>query len=165
VQTVIARIFYYINKSGNEKMTLGELRKSNFMEILALLDEEDEINKVHSHHLHHIFCSRSKLFHRFVQITEYFSYEHFYVLYVKFWELDSDHNFLLDRDDLLAYGDFALTSCCIDRVMAQVPRRFRGNAENKMSFEDFIGTLLFFAFGAVSVHSIDFDLCVRSVHD
>lgn len=46
MQTVIARIFYYVNKSGNERMTLGELRKSNFMDVLALLDEEDDINKV-----------------------------------------------------------------------------------------------------------------------
>lgn len=46
VQTVIARIFYVINKSGNERLTLGELRKSNFMDVLSLLDEEDDINKV-----------------------------------------------------------------------------------------------------------------------
>ena len=116
MQTVIARIFYSVNKSGNERMTLGELRKSTFMEVLALLDEEDDINKIH----------------------DFFSYEHFYVLYVKFWELDTDHNFLLDREDLLSYSDFALTSRCMDRVMAQVPRRFRGNTENKMGFEDFI---------------------------
>ncbi len=46
MQTVIARIFYSVNKSGNERLTLGELRKSNFMEVLSLLDEEDDINKV-----------------------------------------------------------------------------------------------------------------------
>ncbi len=33
------------------------------------------------------------------KINDYFSYEHFYVLYCKFWELDTDHDFLLDRDD------------------------------------------------------------------
>jgi len=32
---------------------------------------------------------------------DYFSYEHFYVLYCKFWELDSDHDFLLDREDVV----------------------------------------------------------------
>lgn len=30
-------------------------------------------------------------------VTSYFSYEHFYVLYCKFWELDTDHDFLLSR--------------------------------------------------------------------
>ena len=61
-------------------------------------------------------------------IRDYFSYEHFYVIYClelsririnqladflenlrhafprgTFWELDSDHDFLLDKDDLLKY--------------------------------------------------------------
>jgi len=26
------------------------------------------------------------------RITDYFSYEHFYVTYCKFWELDTDHD-------------------------------------------------------------------------
>ena len=30
-------------------------------------------------------------------VNDYFSYEHFYVLYCKFWELDGDHDFLLSR--------------------------------------------------------------------
>jgi hypothetical protein len=55
VQTVIARIFYSINKSGNERLTLGELRKSNFMDVLSLLDEEDDINKVSAPSIS--FCS------------------------------------------------------------------------------------------------------------
>ena len=46
-------------------------------QVLRLVDTEGDINK----------------------INDYFSYEHFYVLYCKFWELDTDHDFLLDRDD------------------------------------------------------------------
>jgi len=37
------------------------------------------------------------------KVLDYFSYEHFYVLYCKFWELDADHDFLLDRDDLVSF--------------------------------------------------------------
>ena len=61
-QTVIARIFYQVNKSGNEQLTLRELRTSNLLLMLALLDQEDDINK----------------------LNDYFSYEHFYVVYCKF---------------------------------------------------------------------------------
>lgn len=46
--------------------------------MLATLEEEEDIN----------------------QITEYFSYEHFYVIYCKFWELDKDHDLYIDQNDL-----------------------------------------------------------------
>lgn len=80
---VIARIFYCVNRSWSGKLTASELRKSNFLEIVALLDEEEDIN----------------------QITEYFSYEHFYVIYCKFWELDKDHDLIIDKHDLSRHND------------------------------------------------------------
>ena len=55
----------------------------------------------------------------------YFSYEHFYVIYCKFWELDSDHDFLIDKDDLLRYGNHALTYRIVERIFAQVRGRHR----------------------------------------
>ena len=58
-QTVIARIFYAVNASGNERLTLYELKQSNLLLMLSLLDSEDDINK----------------------LNDYFSYEHFYVIY------------------------------------------------------------------------------------
>ena len=35
------------------------------------------------------------------KVREYFSYEHFYVLYCVFWDLDgpNDHDFLLSKED------------------------------------------------------------------
>lgn len=50
---------------------------------VALLEEEADIN----------------------QLTEYFSYEHFYVIYCKFWELDTDHDLLIDAQDLARHND------------------------------------------------------------
>jgi serine/threonine-protein phosphatase 2A regulatory subunit B'' len=83
-QTVIGRIFYQINKSGSERLTIRELKSSNFLLLCALLDSEEDINK----------------------LNDYFSYEHFYVIYVKFWELDSDHNGLIDLQDLMQYEEY-----------------------------------------------------------
>lgn len=65
-----------------------ELRRSNFLQTLALLEEEDDIN----------------------QITDYFSYEHFYVIYCKFWELDTDHDLYIDPKDLSRYNDHGESS-------------------------------------------------------
>lgn len=52
-------------------------------QTLALLEEEEDIN----------------------QITDYFSYEHFYVIYCKFWELDGDHDLYISQADLSRYND------------------------------------------------------------
>lgn len=83
IHTVIARIFYCANKSWTGRITLPELRKSNFLQIVSLLEEEDDIN----------------------QITDYFSYEHFYVIYCKFWELDRDHDLFISKSDLSRHND------------------------------------------------------------
>lgn len=55
---------------------------------MALLEEEVDIN----------------------QLTEYFSYEHFYVIYCKFWELDTDHDLYIDPKDLARHNDHGMTN-------------------------------------------------------
>lgn len=42
----------------------------------------------------------SNLIFNLFQISDFFSYEHFYVIYCKFWELDTDHDLLIDEKDL-----------------------------------------------------------------
>lgn len=83
VHTVIARIFYSVNRSWSGKINLSELRRSNLLDVLQLLEEEEDIN----------------------QIMAYFSYEHFYVIYCKFWELDRDHDLFIDQQDLARHND------------------------------------------------------------
>lgn len=56
---------------------------SRLCQNVALLEEEADIN----------------------QLTEFFSYEHFYVIYCKFWELDTDHDLLIDPQDLARHND------------------------------------------------------------
>lgn len=48
------------------------------------------------------------------------SYEHFYVVYCKFWELDGDHDFGLDRVDLARYNNCALTYQIVERIFEEV---------------------------------------------
>ena len=52
-------------------------------QILRSLEEESDINAV----------------------TDYFSYEHFYVIYCKFWELDTDHDLVIGEQDLSRHAD------------------------------------------------------------
>ncbi|XP_075502719.1 putative serine/threonine protein phosphatase 2A regulatory subunit B''delta [Primulina tabacum] len=119
-ETVIYRIFYYVNRSGNGHLTLRELRRSNLVAAMQHADEEEDINKV----------------------LRYFSYEHFYVIYCKFWELDTDHDFLIDKENLIRYGNHALTYRIVDRIFSQVPRKFTSKIEGKMGYEDFVYFIL-----------------------
>ncbi|OVA16380.1 EF-hand domain [Macleaya cordata] len=119
-ETVIYRIFYHINRSGNGHLTLRELKRGNLIAAMQHADEEEDINKV----------------------LRYFSYEHFYVIYCKFWELDTDHDFLIDKENLIRYGNHALTYRIVERIFSQIPRRFTSKVEGKMGYEDFVYFML-----------------------
>ncbi|XP_021742145.1 serine/threonine protein phosphatase 2A regulatory subunit B''beta-like isoform X2 [Chenopodium quinoa] len=119
-ETVIYRIFYYINRAGNGQLTLRELKRGNLIAAMQQADEEEDINKV----------------------LRYFSYEHFYVIYCKFWELDTDHDFFIDKENLIRYGNHALTYRIVDRIFSQVPRKFTSTVEGKMGYEDFVYFIL-----------------------
>jgi serine/threonine-protein phosphatase 2A regulatory subunit B'' len=84
IKTVIARIYYTVNRSWSGKITLTELKRSNFLSVLESLELEDDINL----------------------IKDYFSYEHFYVIYCKFWELDKDHDLLISKEDLYRHNNY-----------------------------------------------------------
>ncbi|KAI8574383.1 hypothetical protein RHMOL_Rhmol01G0349100 [Rhododendron molle] len=115
-ETVVCRIFFYVNRSGNGQLTLRELKHGNLIAAMHHADEEKDINK----------------------ILRYFSYEHFYVIYCIFWELDTDHDFLIDKENLIRYGNHALTYRIVGRIFSQVPRNFSSNIEGKMAYEDFV---------------------------
>ncbi|KAK7344042.1 hypothetical protein VNO77_13261 [Canavalia gladiata] len=119
-ETVIHRIFYYMNRSGNGRLTLRELKRGNLIDAMQHVDEEEDINKV----------------------LRYFSYEHFYVIYCKFWELDTDHDFFIDRENLIKYGNHSLTYRIVDRIFSQVPWKFTSKVEGKMNYEDFVYFIL-----------------------
>jgi hypothetical protein len=87
--TVITRIFYAVNKCHSGRITSRQIRRSDLLEAFQQVDEEEDINKV----------------------TRYLSYEHFYVLYCRFWELDHDRDYRISREDLLKYGTY--TSCIV----------------------------------------------------
>ncbi|KAG7487385.1 hypothetical protein MATL_G00022700 [Megalops atlanticus] len=121
ITTVIQRIFYTVNRSWTGRMTMTELRRSNFLQTLSLLEEEDDIN----------------------QVTDYFSYEHFYVIYCKFWELDTDHDLFIDQKDLARYKDHASSDRIIERLFSgAVMRGGSLQKEGKMSYADFVWYLI-----------------------
>lgn len=118
--TVIERIFFILDVNDDSKITLRELKRSNFFDICLSLDEEEDINK----------------------IRDYFSYEHFYVLYCRFWEIDTDHDFIIDKDDFSRYEGHTLSRKANDRIFEQAGRKFSSGNNEKMAYEDFIWFML-----------------------
>mmetsp|Transcript_7932 Transcript_7932/g.26910 ORF Transcript_7932/g.26910 Transcript_7932/m.26910 type:complete len:688 (-) Transcript_7932:403-2466(-) len=94
VDTVVLRVLYATARCGPRRVSRGALARTRFADALALLDREEEVNR----------CGR------------FFSYEHFYVIYCKFWELDDDHDMRLSREDLGRYDNYALSARITDRV-------------------------------------------------
>ncbi|XP_015266464.1 PREDICTED: serine/threonine-protein phosphatase 2A regulatory subunit B'' subunit beta isoform X2 [Gekko japonicus] len=121
ITTVIQRIFYTVNRSWSGRITCNELRKSSFLQNVAMLEEEVDIN----------------------QLTEYFSYEHFYVIYCKFWELDTDHDLYIDAKDLARHNDHAISNRMIDRIFSgAVTRNKKAQKEGKICYADFVWFLI-----------------------
>lgn len=124
--TVTTRIFYAINRSGSGRITARELRRSKLLDAMRFVDENEDINKE----------------------TRFFSYEHFYVLYCRFWELDTDRDGFLTREDLLKYGQHSLSNAIVDRIFEVGARPFsdgrgsRRKAADKMAYDDFIYFML-----------------------
>ncbi|KYQ91106.1 hypothetical protein DLAC_08012 [Tieghemostelium lacteum] len=120
-ETIIIRIFYCISRN-KAKITIDDLLKSNFIKSLSLLDAEPDINK----HL------------------EYFSYEHFYVIYCKFWELDTDHDLMIDCNDLLKYSNGSLTFRIVERIIENsifIKETHQGETL-RISYQDFVWFIL-----------------------
>eukprot|EP01025_Chloroclados_australasicus_P012487 TRINITY_DN1573_c4_g1_i9.p1 TRINITY_DN1573_c4_g1~~TRINITY_DN1573_c4_g1_i9.p1 ORF type:complete len:358 (+),score=36.72 TRINITY_DN1573_c4_g1_i9:131-1204(+) len=106
-ETVVYRIQYDICKlSRSDRIYLRQLKKhgQKLWEALENLDDDCEVN--------------AELL--------YFSYEHFYVICCKFWELDTDHDLLLDQDNLLRYGTCALTYKIVQRIFNGAPKALEG---------------------------------------
>lgn len=126
--TVTTRIFYIVNTSRCGRISQGELRRSNLVEVFNTVGEEDDINKV----------------------TEYFSYEHFYVVFCRFYELDADRDGRLSGEDLMKYGEHGLSSLIVDRIMSVGPRPFPQGRRNEdgsdpratMTYEDYVYFML-----------------------
>lgn len=43
---VIGRIFYVVDRNWNGRLTPAEIRRSNFLQTLAILEEVDDLNQV-----------------------------------------------------------------------------------------------------------------------
>ena len=121
--TVIMRIFYTNDSNDDGKLTLHDFKRSDLIEVIKQVCDDD-INNV----------------------RQYFSYEHFYVIYCTFFELDStrepDKELFINKESFSKYDGHSLGIKAIDRIFNEVPRKFVSIEKDMMCFEDFLWYIL-----------------------
>lgn len=115
-RTVAIRIMYELEVRHSRCVAWPQFDRSDLPNIMRDLDDTPDIN----------------------QVLRFFSYEHFYVLYCRFWELDSDRDQLVGLQDILNYGQGALTPSVLTRVVQGAGRRLTSGVPGKLDFEDFV---------------------------
>eukprot|EP00092_Neocalanus_flemingeri_P014632 GFUD01015784.1.p1 GENE.GFUD01015784.1~~GFUD01015784.1.p1 ORF type:complete len:589 (+),score=200.16 GFUD01015784.1:226-1992(+) len=116
LSSVVAAIFFTAGAWRRKRMYFWQFAKINFLETLSKLSEEEmDINFI-----------------------EYFSYDQFYVFYVKFVSLDVDEDGELNQAELLEYEEGGLlTRKVVDRVW-QVNLSSRGKNMNYWDWVMFV---------------------------
>ncbi|KPA86359.1 hypothetical protein ABB37_00555 [Leptomonas pyrrhocoris] len=113
--TVAVRIMYTLERQQCGRIYWRDFDRSDLPERMMELDAKD-VNLV----------------------LDYFSYEHFYVLYCKFWELDTDRDLLVGYEDLCNYGQGSVVTGVIKRVVEGYGRPLSSGVPGKLDFEDFV---------------------------
>lgn len=117
LDTVIYRIYYELDRFDRGSIHYSELAASRLIDAFRQVDAAEDINSV----------------------LLFFSYEHFYVLYCRFWELDEDRDMLLAPEDLMRYApEDVMNPAIVQRVFAGVGRRLRCSVPQRIGYEDFV---------------------------
>lgn len=117
LETVIIRIFYDLDRFDRGRISWPEFENSKLPDAIRQVDATDDINTV----------------------LNYFSYEHFYVLYCRFWELDEDRDMLISPQDLQKYApEGTMNPQIVERVFQGHGRKLSCKTRGKMNYEDFV---------------------------
>jgi len=117
IETVIARIFYMNDSNDDGKITFNDFEKSDLFEIIQKIYNSD-VNK----------------------IRQYFSYEHFYVIYTTFYEnstYEVKDELYIPKEVFCTYS-YNLGMTTVNRIFDEIPRKFVSEEKYMMSYEDFI---------------------------
>lgn len=116
-ETVVYRIFYELDRMDRGRISWPEFENSKLPDAFRQVDATDDINTV----------------------LNYFSYEHFYVLYCRFWELDEDRDMQISQQDLLKYApDGTMNPKIAERIFQGYGRKLSCKTRGKMNYEDFV---------------------------
>ncbi|XP_026193615.1 probable serine/threonine protein phosphatase 2A regulatory subunit B''delta [Cyclospora cayetanensis] len=120
VDSVIARIMFYVDEDSKGCLSMRDLRRSALVHVWCSLNPSMELSAV----------------------RKFFSYDHFYVFYCSFHELDEDEDFLLHRSDVSKYQDHSMSTLVEARLFSQAAHRFSCEKSQHWNFQDWIWFVL-----------------------
>lgn len=120
VGTIIERIYYTVDLNDDGIISLRELKRSRLLDEWVALDFMDDIN----------------------DSRQFFSYEHFFVIYCRFRELDIDMDYWLTASDLSNYDSFTLSHRAIERIFSGAARCRAATEQGKMNLAEFTWFML-----------------------
>jgi serine/threonine-protein phosphatase 2A regulatory subunit B'' len=120
IATIIERIFYSVDLNDDGLISLRELQRSQLLSEWTALDYLDDIN----------------------DSRQFFSYEHFFIIYYRFRELDLDMDSYLTSADLSNYDGFTLSHKSIDLIIGGAGRHKPVSQPGKMDLAEFTWFML-----------------------
>ena len=117
IETVIARIFYMNDSNDDGQITFNDFKKSDLVETIQKIYNKD-VNK----------------------IRQYFSYEHFYVIYTTFYQnstYEYKDELYIPKEVFCTYA-YNLGMRTVNRIFDEIPRKFISEEKYMMGYEDFI---------------------------
>lgn len=122
VRCIISRIFYSLDYEMRNRISYQHFEASNLPECLVAVDTAQDISDV----------------------SDYFSYEHFYVLYTYFYQMDQKDDGHPPISELIAYDNYRISPNLVRRLLNLFPSYNSNNHNDKkeqkkdFNFTDFI---------------------------
>ncbi|OII75059.1 uncharacterized protein cubi_03169 [Cryptosporidium ubiquitum] len=122
IETIISRIFYELDTLELRKLRFKDFKNTNLVDVLINMNGNES----------------------FDDLINYFNYQHFYVLYSRFVELDIDEDQYLSLDEFKKHDFGSITECALKRIwdcnIKEKKELFQDevNPDRKMSYHDFI---------------------------
>ena len=95
VDTVVGRIMFHVDRRQIGRVSYRDLKRSSVVNVWRDLDRINDINAIRA----------------------FFSYEHYYVIFCKFWELDTDRDGWIGKEEILKYDFHAIGERGADRLL------------------------------------------------
>lgn len=112
IEFIITRCFYQMDSNLRGTVGLKSFRKINLARIFLNAERMADLND--SHHI--------------------FNYQHFYVTFCRFYDLDSDNDGFITKDDLMKFNEYGISPIIIERFFDS---KFYPRSANRKETIDF----------------------------
>ncbi|KAH0795656.1 serine/threonine-protein phosphatase 2A regulatory subunit B'' subunit beta isoform X1 [Histomonas meleagridis] len=119
IDFIVTRCFYIMDTELRGTVSLQQFRKMDIAGVFYNAERMQDVND--SHHI--------------------FNYQHFYVAFCKFWDLDADSDSYISKSDLMKFNDSSISPIIIERFVDA--KFFPLTANPKKGYVDFTSFVYF----------------------